>query len=247
MGVGGSSLATVSNVLIGQPLVFIFNQTPNPSAPVAVNQVEIVSSQNLGIMELIALPVNLGDALQGRIVAGYLKINPIGINPNTLGPGRIWFSVNDQWIRDHNVNPADIVLMRNHENRWSELPTTFDHQAGNAYYFDATTPGLSYFAIVAKLPGLPSNSTAILPANPVVQTSSQISTTKPAVQPYYQNPVTTMKTSTIIPSVDSPQSGSPINWAIAGLIGSIVLIGIMYLIRRWWIRRQNPALFREYD
>jgi len=32
---------------------------------------------------------------------------------------------------------------------------------------------------------------------------------------------------------------------IAG--GVLVLTGARYFTRQWWIRRQNPALFRDYD
>jgi len=52
---------------------------------------------------------------------------------------------------------------------------------------------------------------------------------------------------TIAPIVTSPILGSPLMLAIAGVIGIIIIIGLVYVVRRWWIRRQNPALFRKYD
>ena len=52
---------------------------------------------------------------------------------------------------------------------------------------------------------------------------------------------------TIAPTVTSPILGSPLTLAIAGVVGIVILIGLIFLVRRWWIRRQNPALFRDYD
>jgi hypothetical protein len=44
-----------------------------------------------------------------------------------------------------------------------------------------------------------------------------------------------------------PITGFPL--ATIALVGAgcVVLIGSGWYIRRWWIRRQNPGLFREYD
>jgi hypothetical protein len=74
-------LITLSRVLssalfirIGQPAVFFFSQTPSPTAPVAVNQVEIVPSQKLSTVEMIAIQGDIGDALPGRIVPG-IRLN----------------------------------------------------------------------------------------------------------------------------------------------------------------------------
>ena len=234
----------------GQPATFSFNQNPSATAPVAVSQVQITPSQSLGNVEMIALPANIGNPLPGQTVAGYVEIDVVGINPDAIDHGTITFSVNGQWLSDHDVNPANIVLMRDHNSQWTTLPTTFDHQTGNTYYFDATTPGFSYYAIVAQTPGTTTNATMSSSESSVVQTATPVFTTIPVSQPHAQNPVMTKPVTTpttIAPTVISPILGSPLTLAIAGVGGIVILIGLIYLVRRWWIRRQNPALFRKYD
>jgi PGF-pre-PGF domain-containing protein len=247
-GVGGSSAATASSATAGQSATFSFNQNPSVTSPVAVSQVQITPSQTVSNVEMIALPANIGNPLAGQTVAGYIEITPIGINPDIIGPGSITFSVNGQWLSDHGVNPANIVLMRDHEGQWTTLPTTFDHQTGNTYYFDATTPGFSYYAIVAQTPGTITNATASSSVSSVVQTITPVFTTIPVSKLHVQNPVMTKPvptTTTIAPAVISPIFGSPLTLAIAGVVGIVILIGVGFLVRRWWIRRQNPILFKD--
>ncbi len=45
----------------------------------------------------------------------------------------------------------------------------------------------------------------------------------------------------------APSSGIPVVPAVAALAGIGVIGGGGLLARRWWIQRQNPALFRKYD
>jgi hypothetical protein len=42
-------------------------------------------------------------------------------------------------------------------------------------------------------------------------------------------------------------SGFPVTVFALFVVGIMLIIGAVWYIRRWWIRRQNPALFRKYD
>jgi hypothetical protein len=83
-----------------------------------------------------------------------------------------------------------------------------------------------------------------------VQISSDLKTSPatgspiPAAPAFTGIPVT-MQT-TIIPVTPQPAPGFPLTTVALIGAGCIVLIGGGWYVRRWWIRRQNPALFEEY-
>ncbi len=58
-----------------------------------------------------------------------------------------------------------------------------------------------------------------------------------------------VKTQTTVspPAPAAPASGFPLMTAAFIGAGCVVLKGSGWYVRRWWIRRQNPALFREND
>ncbi|WP_048068316.1 PKD domain-containing protein [Methanoregula boonei] len=247
--VGGSTAVTLSSVPSGQTAIFSFDQNPNPVQPVAVIQVQVVPSQNLGTVEVIALPATIGKPLEGT-VAGYILINLVGVNPDAVDHGVITFSVIEEWLGNHQVNPANIVLMREHNNQWTALPTTFDHQDGDYYYFDATTPGFSYFAVVAQSPGTTPGATVKSTPAPAITPITPVVTTVPTYAIVQRTPIVSPVTvgTTAVPATSAPStsSGIPIN-VFAAIGGIVIVLGGILLIRRWWIRRQNPALFRKYD
>jgi len=256
-GVGGSTAATVSGVVAGQPATFSFHQNPGPTAPVALDAVQITFSRSPGTADVIGLPVSSGGSPPGQTVVGYIRIEPVGINPDTVSEGVISFSVNGPYLASHGLTPAQVGLMRNHDSQWVSLPTTLVRQSGDTYYYEATTPGFSYFAIVAGTGSAAANATvtgtnvpttAVTTGNATPTTTVMSDVTPAAVKAtaiQTSAPVTTATTAA--PVSGGGSSGIPIFTILAGIGGiAVVAVGAV-LVRRWWIRRQNPALFREYD
>ena len=220
----------------------------------AIISVSIVPSGTLGSTDLIVTDAGAtSHAPEGRTVAGIVAISPVAVNPSAISSGTITFAVSESWLSAHGLTPADIVLMRYHDGVWAELPTTYQYQSGNAYYFTATTPGFSYFAIAARTGSASANATVTGTAaasNPV-STMQAVVVTSPApasvnaVSAGTSAPVTTGTTAVTAGTAGS--SGIPVLTILAGIGGiAVVAVGAV-LIRRWWIRRQNPALFKEYD
>jgi PGF-pre-PGF domain-containing protein len=61
---------------------------------------------------------------------------------------KIKFKVEKAWIEDANAKPEDVVLERWIENEWVKLDTKKVSEDEKYVYYEALSPGLSYFAIV---------------------------------------------------------------------------------------------------
>lgn len=259
-GVGGSTSASVSGIVAGQPATFSFNQNPSLSAPVALDAVQVTFSQSPGTADVVGLPVNSGGSPPGQAVIGYFEIEPVGINPDTVSQGVISFAVNGQWLAAHDLTPEQVALMRNHDNLWTSLPTTLLSQSGNTYYYQATTPGFSYFAVAAGTGTIAENTTvaASVPMPTTAINGTVTSTVTGSVTPALTAAAArspTVQAAAPVRTTPAPapvrtpggSGGFPVTILAPTVAGSVLLIGAGWYIRRWWIRRQNPALFREYD
>jgi PGF-pre-PGF domain-containing protein len=252
-----SFAATAPGTGAGGTMTFAINEPLSAGStayPYAISAVSIVPSETLGSTELIVTgdgaTANVPD---GRMVAGIVAISPVAVNPSSISSGTITFEVSGAWLSAHGLTPADIVMMRYHDGAWAELPTTYQNAAGGADYFTATTPGFSYFAIAARTGTASANATVTEPAAASVPLGTiqvaAMTTTVPAsanAAPAGKSaPVTTATTAVPAGATGSP--GFPVLAILAGIGGiAVVAVGAV-LARRWWIRRQNPALFRDYD
>ena len=178
------------------------------------------------------------------IIYEYVDISPARFTRIT--EANIIFIVPQSWLDEHHLAPQEITLYHNTGKTWQALPTRLDLIRSGEAYYTARSDGFSRFAITGQFNSTLStqnataSSTATMYSAPVQVSGSKVPVI--AASPVNTVPVTTRTTVPPVPL--PPASGFPFATIVAA---GVMLIGGSYMIRRWWIRRQNPALFREYD
>lgn len=235
---GGPVAGTNTPTPNGGLVTLTFDQGLSSTNPVGVYDLQIVPNQNIGGFQMIAQPVSLGEALQvqGIPVAGYLQIQTVGLNPSAIDHATITFEVTGTWLTGQGIDPAAVTLMRFTDNQWVELPTQFSHQSGNTYYFSATTPGFSYFAITAK----PVVASAVT-TGPVatdnesatnVQTFGELAVEEAADQQSSALSVATLESPTQVPPVETaPKESSSLLAPITGIC-AVIIAGVSVARRK---------------
>jgi len=173
----------------------------------------------------------------------YVDIFPARYTEITVS--KISFVVPQSWLDANHLTPKDVVLYHNSGKNWVALPTTLETIKDKQAYYSAIGTSFSRFAICGQF-----NSSAQDPAHSgSVQTSGDMDQASISATPMFAtptvNPAPVITRTTAIPA-PQPAPGLPVTTlAIIGAAG-ILLIGGAIIFRRWWIRRQNPALFKEY-
>ena len=255
-GRGTSSVITSPGAAAGEIVSFEFGKSGNvefSGYPYAITKVTFIPTSSLGPTDLILADAGMTEQPpgDGRITAGMVFIEPVAVNPSVLRFGTITFAVADPWLRSKDLTPAHIVLMRQEEGAWSELPTTYLYRSGDTHYFTATTPGFSYLAISTRGPITPANAPATIntaipsPVTPRVVTLGISGASSGTPDVPMSGDGMPMVTPARVKN-DIPQAAG--TFTIVTAVGSacIATAGGLYL-RRWWIRRQNPVLFRKND
>ena len=175
------------------------------------------------------------------IVFQYISLVPARYN--TITNAVINFTVPQSWLEENHIDPTSIVLYRLTANGWEALPTTVLYTKDGTVYFSAVSPGFSLFAIAGTPTVLTPPGVAAAPE--IMSTPIQEQAPVPAA--VAKALVTTQTTAPPVPSsVPAGSSSFPVVPALIGLC-CVGLVGGGWYFRRWWIRRQNPALFAEYD
>ncbi len=244
--------ATESGARAGERITVPFagNLEADNSVPVVVVAISIVPSIDIqGVMvSAIKAPAGMTTKIPGNPPAYYLDININWIREDVVKEGEIRFSVDDGWLKEQGITPEEVVMMRYHDSTWSELPTRMEKYSDGRYYYDATTSGFSYFAVTRKGAGAPSTTPTLTSLVTITQQILSGSTTSATSRPVTSAVRTKPVTTATVPPVSAAESPDfPLHWIVFGVAGLAAVIIIIVFVRRWWIRRQNPALFRKYD
>jgi PGF-pre-PGF domain-containing protein len=241
----------------GQTMMFDLSNQLSETDPAEIVSVGVVPAEPLGQTNLIVVDgVRIDTSgLEGRTVNQIMSLTLVGTNPSKIDHADISFTVSRAWLEAHNVKPENIVLIRNNDGVWTELPTTISRQTSNAFYFTARTPGFSYFAVATRENtsvrnetaevAIPATGTFTVTATAIPTTALLSSTSRSAAAP-----LTTVQTAanhTMTAPVGYEVSGVPVLPAVAGISAILVIIIGGVFLRRWLLRRQNPALFKKYD
>jgi PGF-pre-PGF domain-containing protein len=174
------------------------------------------------------------------IVYQYMDITPARYA--SISGAVIFFTIPLSWLQDHTIDPRSIVLYHITPDGWVALPTTVLSTKSGAVFFSATSPGFSLFAIA----GMAGSTASVSSATAQVTPGSENRDLTPEPSSVVRIPVTTQTT---VPPANAPQpsASSPVMIVVLVIAAIAVLGAGGFVVRRWWIRRQNPALFREYD
>jgi PGF-pre-PGF domain-containing protein len=103
-------------------------------------KVSLVQKDNL-LSNTFEIPIPQFEKLYG-----YIKVNHADLDSSLIQSAKIQFRVSKSWINKNNINVNQIVLSR-FTSSWNNLETKIISNDSEYYYFKATSPGLSYFAI----------------------------------------------------------------------------------------------------
>ncbi len=111
---------------------------------VAVTVKNEVASVSIEVSSLKEKPVTTAAAAE---VYQYLEVKPKNLANTDIDKATIKFKVTKSWLAEKGVAEKEVVLYRQADNKWNKLTTKVVSSDANNVYYEADTPGFSYFAI----------------------------------------------------------------------------------------------------
>jgi PGF-pre-PGF domain-containing protein len=134
LSIGNHTMYVSSSEIAITKLVFSLINEKNRSSSLTVSRVD-------------NLPTSFSE-LEDYIYQ-YLRISPYNLNEEDIEKVIINFKVSNNWF-DTNKTDRETVKLHRYINGWNEVSTKLVNSDSNYFYYEAESPGFSYFGINAK-------------------------------------------------------------------------------------------------
>ncbi len=243
----GAAPGTVSQQQVVQQQIVAETKTVsvNVGGNSAITMVAVTGS---GINDVIVTAVPQSElpasiTAPATTVYQYIAVTPARFT--TISSATFNFKVPASWLADKGFSNKDIALTLwdPDAKTWTSLQTSIVSTNQYETTYQVIVPHMSEFAIVYQKGAAAqaqANVTAIQTSVPL-KTATTYMTTTPSIRT-----TTPTQTQTVPPAASSPPTGgTPLNTMVIAVVGIIVIVVGAFLVHRWWIRKQNPALFKE--
>lgn len=123
----------------------------------SIRKINLTAKENIHSPKIVVEWLNsdsdkkeIPQLIKDNLIYHYEKITPYNFNDSSIKDMIISFRIRNKWLKDNNLKVEDIVLRR-YTYHWVELDTIFIKEKDGYSYFEAKSPGFSYFAIGNKL------------------------------------------------------------------------------------------------
>jgi len=228
-----------------------------PSPEPSTIHASMTTTVNVGGNSAVTRVAVTGTGLSELIMTGTVQPTPgSGITPPpgivyqyvdlvparyiTITGSEISFTIPLSWFEEYYISPENTVMYHYTGTVWKSLPTKMQKTENGMVHFLGQSSGFSLFAIAGERR-----------ESPNMTEHSQSQQTSGDLLPLLENtrapknPAGTQTTTPVPAQTIQPATTSPLTAIILVVAGCAVLLTSCFLIRRWWIIRQNPALFRK--
>ncbi len=106
------------------------------------------SNVEISVTALASKPTTKRD-VQGKVYQ-YIRIDKANLRDADVSEVKIEFKVEKKWFDQNSGSIKNVVLQRYYNELWTSLDTVYKRSDITDQYFEATSPGLSLFAVVLK-------------------------------------------------------------------------------------------------
>ena len=108
---------------------------------------EDLANVRVTVTKLVARPSSVDKAPEGGLYR-YIEVDAPMLE-GKLKEAKVQFEVTKKWLDDNDYKPEHIRLVRFADNSWRTLTTSILSEQSDKVFYEAITPGFSYFAITA--------------------------------------------------------------------------------------------------